>query len=89
MNTESVQPYLDDPSLFGAMGLEEQLMIVADIIFYFAEKKTEALQLAGKTRVDSCIEAQPWKNREDYYSNIQTNVRRLAELEGLKLRRGL
>lgn len=74
---------------FKQLPLEEQLAQVADLILYYAEAKTSALEAAGKTRVDSCLEAQKFHNLEKYWENMQTNVRRLGEMETNRIRRGL
>jgi hypothetical protein len=84
-----IQEYIDQPERFRALSLEEQLTIIADIILYFADKKTEALINEGKTRVDSSTTAQSYYNREKYWENVNMNLKKLAELEVTKLRRGI
>lgn len=72
--------FIDDAKAFRSLGLEEQLAVTADIVLYWADMKVWALEKAGKTRVDSCIEAQKYYNREKYWDSIQMNTKKLADL---------
>lgn len=81
--------YIDNPAAFKELELDEQLALIADLILYCATAKTDALVTDGKTRVDGSIAAQRWHNQEKYYENLQTNLRRLLELESIKMKRGI
>lgn len=80
--------YIQDPATFKELSLEDQLSVIADLILYCAVEKTNELEKAGKTRVDSSIAAQRWHNQEKYWENVQMNIKKLAELEMTKVKRG-
>lgn len=85
----AIAVYASDTTAFKRLALEEQLMLIADITLYFAELKLWALEVNGKTRVDSCLEAQKYYAKEKYWEQLNQNLKKKAELETAGLRRGL
>ena len=81
--------YAADPEAFKALEIEDQLSLVADIILHYAQLKTGALREAGKTRVDSCIEAQEFYDLEKYWERMNQNIKKVAEMETARLRSGV
>lgn len=81
MNTDFIQAQAHDPQGFKELPLEEQLALIADITYYWASQKVAALKAAGKTRVDSCIEAQEAYEAEKYWTALNQNIKKLADLQ--------
>jgi hypothetical protein len=76
----AVAAYTQDAAGFQHLELDEQLMLIADIVLFWADMKVWALERNGKTRVDSCIEAQKYYNREKYWDDIQMNLKKRADI---------
>lgn len=76
----AVAAYINNPAEFKELELEEQLLIIADIVLYFADMKVWALERNNKTRVDSCIEAQKYYNREKYWDSLNMNIKKRADI---------
>jgi hypothetical protein len=72
--------YIEKPAKFRELDIQDQLMLIADIVLYFADMKVWALERNGKTRVDSCIEAQRYYNREKYWESINMNIKKAADI---------
>ena len=94
-NLELIEEYIKHPQKFRELandpeyGVEYQLTIIADLILYFGQQKVDALRRDGKTRTDASVDAREYEIYERYWENQQTNVRRLAELENTRARRGI
>jgi hypothetical protein len=89
MSDYTIDGYVKYPEAFKALPLEDQLQVVADIAYFCAEKKNDELEAAGKTRLDACLPAQRWYDKQKYWEAVNMNIKKLAELEALRLRRGL
>lgn len=86
---ETIEKYASDPESFRSLELPEALTIVADIALYCAEQKNDALEAAGKTRTDSCLPAQRWYDKEKYWTSVNQNIKKLADLEITRVRQGV
>ncbi len=84
-----LEEFITDPAKLRDLEPEEQLAILAELTLYCAAEKTRALRTANKTRVDSCIEAQEWYDREKYWIQKNQNVKQLYQGELIKMQRGL
>lgn len=80
MNTDFIQNLAQDPQGFKELELNEQLDLIADITYYWGQKKIEALKAAGKTRMDSCIEAQEAYEAQKYWEAVNMNIKKQADL---------
>lgn len=76
----AISELVENAPAFKVLDLEDQLSLIADIVLYWADMKVWALEKADKTRVDSCIEAQKYYNREKYWDNMQMNLKKRAEI---------
>jgi hypothetical protein len=74
---------------FNDLEIEEQLSVVADLVLHYALLKVQALKDSGKTRVDQSVDALEYKAYEDYWTNVTMNLKKIAELETTRARRGI
>ena len=81
--------YANDIVSFRELSIEEQLDLIADIVAYWAHQKIEALDAAGKTRVDSCLVAQRAELIEKQWTSYNQNLKKRIDLETEKLKRGI
>lgn len=84
-----LEEYIKDPAKLKELELEEQLTVLAELSLMCAQEKTAALRRAGKTRVDQCLEAQEWYDREKYWVQKNQNAKQLYQGELIKMQRGL
>ena len=82
---EAIKDLAEHPEKFKDLEIEDQLQIVADIILYWANKESDAMAEYGK----SSIEAKRMHDTMKYWDNLQMNIKKLAELESTRLRRGI
>jgi len=86
---DHIAQYVDNINEFRKLDFDTQLNLVGDIIAYWGEAKIDALDEAGKTRVDTCLPAQRFYNIEKMWDNYQLNLKKRADIENNKLRRGV
>ena len=86
---DHILPYANDIVVFRRLSVEQQLELIADIVAYWAHLKIEALDAAGKTRVDSCLPAQRCEAIEKQFQSYNLNLKKKIDLETERLKRGL
>lgn len=85
----TIEYFALNPDQFRELEVKEKLNIIADVAHYWRTKKIEALEVSGKTRVDSVVEAQKYQANEVYWTQLNQNIKKVADLEVEELKRGI
>lgn len=74
MNTNIAQ-LVEDKELFKQLTLEEQLTVIADLQLFCSEQESDRMEESDK------IGAKRWKDRAKYWTAVNQNIKKLAELQ--------
>lgn len=85
----TVEYIASHPEAFSELNIEEQLGVVAELSLYWATRKLDALESEGKLRVDSSLGAQRCYAYEKYWLSKAQNIKKIAELEMARTKRGI
>lgn len=80
-----ISAYVENADDFRLLELEDQLNMIADITLYWNDQETLAWENHGK----SSVEAKRCHDRAKYWTDLNQNIKKLAELEAANRRTGV